>query len=567
MTRLLVLASLLILVGAVASSAATIVIVNLDGPSEGFNDPTPASPVGGNTGTTIGEQRLIVFEAAAAIWGGLLPSAVTIRVESRFSPQSCDATSAVLGSAGPNDVFRDFAGAEIAGTWYHVALANKLAGVDLAPGSNDISATFNSSIDNNNNCLQGTNWYYGLDGNEGTDVELLPVVLHELGHGLGFSTLVSLGTGGEFLGFPDRYETFIRDNSNGLNWDQMSNAQRLNSATNTSNVVWDGPTVTALADDFLGGTPVMTVNNPPPPALPSTIPIGTATFGPSLSETGVTGDIVLVDDGTGTTSDACEPITNGAQVAGNIALIDRGTCTFVSKAQAAQAVGAIAVVIANNVAGSTPITLGGTDPTITIPVVSITLEDGNAIKAELGTGVNVTLQLDANDLAGADTSNRVQLYAPSPVEFGSSISHWDVEALPNLLMEPAISDDLSSDVDLTMAHFDDLGWVEVPTGIADRRLPEPRFEELTLLPSYPNPFNPGTTIRYTVSETQAIRLAIYDVSGRLVRTLVDRVETAGIHEVTWQGHDHAGRAAASGIYFVRLAGEGKTATSKIVLTK
>ena len=74
---------------------------------------------------------------------------------------------------------------------------------------------------------------------------------------------------------------------------------------------------TAWADSFLGGTPTMFVNSPP--ALPPTIDVGTATFGPELDEIGVTGDLILVDDGTGTTSDGCEPLINGAQIAGNIA--------------------------------------------------------------------------------------------------------------------------------------------------------------------------------------------------------------------------------------------------------
>ncbi len=84
-----------------AGLAATITIVNVDGAGEGFNDPTPAAPVGGNPGVTIGQQRLNVFQTAADIWGAILPGSVQIRVQSAFDPLTCTATSAVLGSAGP----------------------------------------------------------------------------------------------------------------------------------------------------------------------------------------------------------------------------------------------------------------------------------------------------------------------------------------------------------------------------------------------------------------------------------------------------------------------------------
>jgi hypothetical protein len=65
------------------STAATIVIVNNDGAGEGFNDPTPVAPVGGNPGVTLGAQRLFLFNYAAAIWGGILPSSVVIQVLKR----------------------------------------------------------------------------------------------------------------------------------------------------------------------------------------------------------------------------------------------------------------------------------------------------------------------------------------------------------------------------------------------------------------------------------------------------------------------------------------------------
>jgi hypothetical protein len=560
MNRALFIAVLLIITGALTAGAATIVIVNMDGPGEGFNDTTPATPIGGNPGTTVGEQRLNVFYEAADIWGALLPSAVTIRVEARFNPQTCTETSAVLGSAGPIEVEKDFSGAELPDTWYNIALANKLAGVDLS-GDNDISATFNSNINGDPSCLGGASWYYGYDGNEGTDIDLLPVLLHEIGHGLGFMTLVG-SDGSEFFGSQDIYETFIHDNTTGLNWDEMNNAQRAASAINTDNVVWDGAYVTAHAPLHLGGAPTMFVNSPP--ALPPTITIGSASFGPALTDTGVTGDVVLVDDGTGTVTDACEPLINGAAVNGNIALIDRGSCTFVSKALAAQAEGAIAVIIANN-QPTGAIALGGNDPSVVIPVVSVSQVDGNAIKAQLGTGVNVTLQLNPSQLAGTDTTGHVLLYAPNPYEGGSSISHFDPSALPNLLMEPAASSDLTADVDLTLAHFTDIGWLDhLPTGVADEHAPS---RDLVLLINYPNPFNPSTTIRFELSSTQSIELAIFDVTGRLVRSLYTGVKGEGLHEELWNGMDEWGTTVASGVYYVRLAGASDTMTRKIVLLK
>ncbi|MEO6463640.1 MAG: peptidase, partial [Candidatus Eisenbacteria bacterium] len=127
-----------------AAHAATITIVNNDGVGEGVNSTTPVSSVGGNPGTTLGAQRLFVFQTAASIWGSLLPSTVEIRVNAQFNPQTCDATSAVLGSAGAATNVSGFAGAEVANTWYPIALANRMAGVDLAVGTNDINAQFNS---------------------------------------------------------------------------------------------------------------------------------------------------------------------------------------------------------------------------------------------------------------------------------------------------------------------------------------------------------------------------------------------------------------------------------------
>jgi hypothetical protein len=129
-----------------AGGSIDFTIINTDAVGVGFNDPTPATPVGGNTGTTIGQQRLIAFQFAANIWGTFVASNVTIQVSASFAPLACSSTSAILGSAGPFTFFRDFTGAPVAATWYAVALANALHGSDLDPSNPDVTAQFNGAI-------------------------------------------------------------------------------------------------------------------------------------------------------------------------------------------------------------------------------------------------------------------------------------------------------------------------------------------------------------------------------------------------------------------------------------
>lgn len=85
--------------------------------------------------------------------------------------------------------------------------------------------------------------------------------------------------------------------------------------------------------------------------------------------------------------------------------------------------------------------------------------------------------------------------------------------------------------------------------------------------NYPNPFNPVTTIRFSVGRTTHVRLSVFDVSGRIVRTLVNGTTSPGTYDVTWNGMDDAGIAAASGVYFIRLAADGAMATKKALLIR
>jgi hypothetical protein len=120
---------------------------------------------------------------------------------------------------------------------------------------------------------------------------------------------------------------------------------------------------------------------------------GTASFGAAVNSGTWTADCVFVDNGTATPTLGCGSVVNGAEVAGKIAFVDRGTCSFYEKAANAEAAGAIAVVIFNHTAGAGPMGMSATAGfTVTVPVVSLSYEDGQTIRAELANGpVNMTI--------------------------------------------------------------------------------------------------------------------------------------------------------------------------------
>jgi hypothetical protein len=465
----------LILVLACSASAfagANVIVINNDGPGEGFNDPTPAAPVGGNPGTTLGAQRLYAFQYAANIWGATLDSNVDIYVVAAFNPLAPN----VLGSAGAWDVFSDFSGvnanfpgAEFPGTWYSSALADKRAGVDQDPTSPDINAQFSSNF----------NFYLGVDNNHGAQNDLVAVLLHELGHGLGFQNFVTEQTGAELGGFtsgtrfypvqPDIYERHTLDTTTGQYWDQMTQAQRAASAVRYGRVVWDGAKVNAGVPNVLSfGSPEVRVLTPA--SIAGAYQFGTAAFGPALSNPGVSAPVVAAVDAANaagpTTTDGCSALTNAAAVAGNIALIERGTCGFAVKARNATNAGAVGVIIYNQAANvnAAPPQMAGdgiNDPFVTIPTVSVTRADGLAILGQIPS-TTARLSVDLSIRAGADAAGRARLYMPFPVVSGSSGSHYDTIASRNLLMEPAINPDLTHSVkepeDLTLPLLRDIGW-------------------------------------------------------------------------------------------------------------
>jgi len=456
MLRALLLVSLVGFAASSASASVTVTIQNNDSAGVGFNDPTPVAPIGGNNGTTLGQQRMNAFQFAANIWGATLNSGPSITIRASWSGLTCTTDSAVLAQTGALTIHTGFSNG-IPGVWYGVALANALSGSDRNGSQAEISAQVNVNL-GNPDCLSGSHWYLGLDGGHGGDTELVAVLIHEFAHGLGMQTFSNVKTGSD-NGTPGIYDRFLRDNTTGKLWSEMSAAERVASAVNGGNLVWAGSQVTADVPNVLG-TPRLTVNSPG--SIAGNYTVGTANFGPSISSPGIMGNVVRTQP-----LDACSAVSNAGSISGNIAFIDRGTCNFIDKVKNAQNAGAIGVIIGNVSTSNNPSVAPGMGAVgapvlITIPTESLNFSDAQTLRGQLGGAVNASIRLDHSVLLGSDSSDHALMFAPATATQGSSVSHFDTSAFPNLVMEPNYSGDLGHSVlapqDLTFSLLHDLGW-------------------------------------------------------------------------------------------------------------
>ena len=126
------------------------------------------------------------------------------------------------------------------------------------------------------------------------------------------------------------------------------------------------------------------------------------------------------------------------------------------------------------------------------------------------------------------------------------------------------------DVIVVRCDYDGDGEVDYdihPVGTTDSGDPEMPIPSGLKITNIPNPFNPSTSILYELPHSGNVRIDIYDVAGRRVKTLVDEIQEAGKREVAWNGRDANGSIVTSGVYFVKLALAGDSVTRKIVILR
>ncbi len=111
------------------------------------------------------------------------------------------------------------------------------------------------------------------------------------------------------------------------------------------------------------------------------------------------------------------------------------------------------------------------------------------------------------------------------------------------------------------------GYGDVVLSLPLSATPEHDIQQTRLVGNYPNPFNPATIIKFNIGQDEQGTVAVYDLAGRQVVVLEDRLFTAGPQEIVWNGQDSAGQGVASGSYFVQLKTPCKEEKMKIMLVR
>ncbi|HRX76714.1 MAG TPA: FlgD immunoglobulin-like domain containing protein, partial [Candidatus Cloacimonadota bacterium] len=127
---------------------------------------------------------------------------------------------------------------------------------------------------------------------------------------------------------------------------------------------------------------------------------------------------------------------------------------------------------------------------------------------------------------------------------------------------------IESEINIT-SNDPDLPTLSIPITVTPAVANDDNLNPLVtaLKGNFPNPFNPTTTIRFSMKEAGAVKVMVYNLKGQLVKNLVDTELSSGNHQIVWDGRDDRGSSVASGIYLYRMESSNFTATNKMMLMK
>jgi hypothetical protein len=172
-----------------------------------------------------------------------------------------------------------------------------------------------------------------------------------------------------------------------------------------------------------------------------------------------------------------------------------------------------------------------------------------------------------NDIYNNGGGNAGRNLRNGPTDIDAQYVYWG--AIDEPTIQYGIWDE-NDDLDLGLVNY--TPWCTAAhdttlVGVPEQQQPEELPKQFALAENYPNPFNPATTIQFSLAAPAPVRLTIYDVSGALVTTLVDRTMPVGNYRITWRGLDRQGREVASGVYLYTIAAGDFHQTRRMMLIR
>ena len=469
------------------------------------------------------QEAIDAFDYALSIWGSHLASSIPIRVTANWSDfGGCNlATGTVLGSAGPLFLVELNIGDQPAAL-YPIAMANAVLNQDVSTSNNDIVANFNKDCDN----IDADFWYFGTDGNTPPgEIDFVSVVLHELGHGLGFIGSASW------------------DNGTGS---VECNGVAGNGCLNSRPYGYDLFTFDAASD----GASLLDTNAYPNPSS-------------------ALGDLLTGQSGTGVFYSG--PDTDFANGGEGVKLYTPSTWSSGSSYShldevtfdgTVNALMTPSLLISESAHQVGPIVCGlfkdfgwpvGADCEILLPVSltnfeSITNQNRVTLYWETATETN-NAGFEVQQKNGVDTTWHTLsfIHGNGTTQSAHSYTYTTASLAPG-------------DYTFRLKQIDFDGSFSYSDTQSQTIILDTPFSRSTL---YPNPFNPTTSFTYSVGADQFVQVEVYDLTGRLIKELFSgQINANNSYEIRFDAS-----SLPSGVYMIRTAGEHFQDFQKAILLK
>jgi hypothetical protein len=444
----------------------------------GFRDETPAEPLPGNPAQTLGGQRRAALEAAFGIVASHVDSELPIRIRATFEDFGCpDDGTGVVARGGFFYSSANFAEAPVSNVYYPGSLASHMAG-EYRSGSQLEGRIMINARTEEPDCFDSIpdGFWYGIGEAPpaGTRAKpFVPLILHELGHAMGVSTLYDRDTGELGAQWPDVFATHVYVPGNETLWPDLTRTLRRVNARFGNNVAWLGEHASTWAAEVAVPPPVVRVD----PQVDGVSEFGALVHGrrPFLPRRGLSGRLVVADNPAeesgidGVTdeprdpADACQALSNAADAEGAVVLARRGGCFFRTKVFQAQAAGAVALIVVDSHPASDESAISGNQSILvakgmTIPLWTMAMADGERLLAD--PPASVELAYDETEPAVGSIDGLVRLETDYD-NLESNIVHVSRRSVP----APFMAGGTGSQHDLHLGPVDmmpgllaDLGW-------------------------------------------------------------------------------------------------------------